>query len=63
MKGLYSETERTQDTMYLPRMLQIDKGSIDAINVGVNFLQIDSKTFRKKTLVNLMIHISPNALM
>ena len=36
--------ERTQDRMYLPRMLQIDIGSIDGIKIGQHFLNIDSET-------------------
>ena len=36
--------ERTQDMMYLPRMLQIDTGSKDRIKIGENVLNIDSET-------------------
>ena len=36
--------ECTQDMMYLPRMLQIDVGSIDGIKIGEHFLEIDSET-------------------
>ena len=45
--------ERTQDTMYLPRMLQIDTGSKDRIKIGENVLNMTVKQSINKSLVHL----------